>query len=184
MGRIAYHPHRRERQSVLGGERRRDVGFHVDGERTGRASQRPLVARRHHRAIDAGEVRHDHALGMIGEACGDTMRDDRRRGMAAISSGDAGRDDHVAGYERGTRPPAMPMLMTARQSGCTRARSSDRSRAGLPPAMMVVTPGPAAEPRLGRHSGHRQDRMAMLRRPRKRAGTSRGREPGRSAPSS
>ena len=38
----------------------------------------------------------------------------------------------------------MPMLMTARQSGCTRARSSDRRRAGLPPAMMVVTPGPAA----------------------------------------
>ena len=39
----------------------------------------------------------------------------------------------------------MPMLMTARQPGCTRARSSERNRAGLPPAITVVTPGPAAK---------------------------------------
>ena len=38
----------------------------------------------------------------------------------------------------------MPMLMTALQSGCTRAASMARSREGSPPAMIVVTPGPAA----------------------------------------
>ena len=81
---IAHHPHRRERQSVLGGERRRDVGFHVDGERAGGAAQRALFARRHHRAVDAGEVGHDHALRMIGKPCGEAVGDDRRCRMAAV----------------------------------------------------------------------------------------------------
>ncbi len=100
VGRIAYHPHRRERQSVLGGECSGHMGFHVDGERAGGVAQGALCSGRHHRAVDAGDVGHDHALRMIRQARGETMSDERRSGVAAIRCGDAGRHDHVAGHQR------------------------------------------------------------------------------------
>ncbi len=48
------------------------------------------------------------------------------------------------GTRSGSSPPAMPMLITARQPGAARARNRSRSRSGLPPAPTVATPGPAA----------------------------------------
>jgi hypothetical protein len=39
-----------------GGEARRDMGFHVDGERAGRRSQRLLIRLLHDRQVDAREI--------------------------------------------------------------------------------------------------------------------------------
>ena len=51
------------------------------------------------------------------------------------------------GFRDGSRPPAMPKLITARQPGCGRASRSWRRRCGLPPAPTASTPSPAARRR-------------------------------------
>jgi hypothetical protein len=83
----------------VGSEGGGDMGFHVDGERTGRMAERAFGARRYHGALDAGDVRHDHTLGMIRETRRETMGDGGGGRVTAIGGRHAGRHDHIAGSQ-------------------------------------------------------------------------------------
>ena len=165
VGRIAHHPHGGERQSVLGGERGGDMGFHVDGQRAGCFAQGALCSGRHHRAVDAGDVGHDHALRMIREARGETMSNDRRSGVAAIRCGDAGRHDHVAGHKRGIEAAG-----DADADDGTAIRLHPRVQQRPQPRGVAAGhhgghAGPGSQTSLGRHPGHNQHWVDLRTRP-------------------
>ena len=61
----------------------------------------------------------------------------------------------------------MPTLMTARQSGCTRGAQQRPQARRIAAGHDGGDAGAGRQPGLGGHSGHGQNRLAMLRSPRR-----------------
>ncbi len=144
VGRVAQHPHGAERQPVRLREGGRDVGFHVDRRRPGLRPQGRLGVRRQHRRLHPRDIGEHHPHRRVREPAGEGRDDLRVRRVPDAPALTPVATTTSPGTRSGASPPAMPMLITARQPGAARPLSISRSRSGLPPAPTVATPGPAA----------------------------------------